>query len=85
MILPLHSCCFADFISIFADENGFRITCREEELIGNPVRIRNYPRSCKLHLPLREKRCDILNATGSNVKYREGVATEASQKTCHYS
>lgn len=56
---------------------------RDEELIGNPVKVRNYPRSCKLQLHIGAALQHSL-ATGS-FKNREGVAVEASQKTCHCS
>ena len=37
----------------FVSNIGFRISrWRETELKGNPVQIRNYPRSCKFYPPI---------------------------------
>ena len=45
------SSCFIDLIPNFVSNIGFRISrWRETELKGNPVQIRNYPRSCKFLL-----------------------------------
>ena len=47
------SSCFIDLIPNFVSNIGFRISrWRETELKGNPVQIRNYPRSCKFYPPI---------------------------------
>ena len=55
--------CFIDLIPNFVSNIGFRISrWRETELKGNPVQIRNYPRSCKvLSSHSVGKCCDILS------------------------
>ena len=77
------SSCFIDLIPNFVSNIGFRISrWRETELKGNPVQVRNYPRSCKFYPHSVGKCCDILS-TGY-CENREGVTTETSQKTCRY-
>ena len=50
------SVCFIDLIPNFASDIGFRISRqRETELKGNPVQVRNYPRSCKFYPPSCEE------------------------------
>ena len=56
------SSCFIDLIPNFVSNIGFRISrWRETELKGNPVQIRNYPRSCKFYPHSVGKCCDILS------------------------
>ena len=78
------SSCFIDLIPNFVSNIGFRISrWRETELKGNPVQIRNYPRSCKFYPPIVWGSVVTFLATGY-CENREGVTTETSQKTCRY-
>ena len=77
------SSCFIDLIPNFVSNIGFRISrWRETELKGNPVQIRNYPRSCKFYPPIVWGSVVTFLATGY-CENREGATTETSQKTCH--
>ena len=76
------SSCFIDLIPNFVSNIGFRISrWRETELKGNPVQIRNYPRSCKFYPPIVWGSVVTFLATGY-CENREGATTETSQKTC---
>ena len=78
------SSCFIDLIPNFVSNIGFRISrWRETELKGNPVQIRNYPRSCKFYPPIVWGSVVTFLATGY-CENREGVTTETSQKTCRF-
>ena len=78
------SSCFIDLIPNFVSNIGFRISrWRETELKGNPVQIRNYPRSCKFHLPINIGEKIVAFFSHWSCKDREGATTETSQKTCH--
>ena len=78
------SSCFIDLIPNFVSNIGFRISrWRETELKGNPVQIRNYPRSCKFYPPIVWGSVVTFLATGY-CENREGATTETSQKTCRY-
>ena len=73
-----------DLIPNFVSNIGFRISrWRETELKGNPVQVRNYPRSCKFYPPIVWGSVVTFLATGYS-ENREGVTTETSQKTCRY-
>lgn len=61
----------------------FESPWRDKELKGNPVKVRNYPRSCKLWLLCRRGVATLYKPL-VRWRDREGVVTEASQKTCRF-
>ena len=51
---------------------------------GTPVQIRDYPRSCKFHLPIYSGEKIVAFLSHWSCKDREGATTETSQKTCRH-
>lgn len=70
---------------IFVSVSGFRIGHHWFRIkMGTPVKIRDYPRSCKFHLPIYSGEKIVAFLSHWSCKDREGATTETSQKTCRH-
>ncbi len=75
---------FREFFLSLSPEKWFSSHLgRDKELKGNPVKIRNYPRSCKFYLSLQRSVVTFIKPLVHETD-REGATTKTSQKTCRF-